>query len=113
MSGTLTHRGDAHGANVGTGTKIAINVPAGDVTIIAGACAYGSASAVLKDGDKVVVESQSLGGAETDGADVEFTYSAKEATTVVLEISGSGYLHYLSVKAEPSAVSYVEKVFDL
>ena len=113
ISGTFKHRGDAHGADVGTGTKIAINVPAGDTTIVVGACQYGSASAVLTAGGKTVVESQALGGAATDGADVEFTYSAKEATTVVLEISGGGYIHYIKVQTEVKAPSFTEKVFEV
>ncbi|MBQ8625157.1 MAG: hypothetical protein IJ419_03170, partial [Agathobacter sp.] len=117
VSGTLNHRGDAHGADVGTGSKIAINVPAGDTTLIVGGCAYGDGTASLKVDGEVVVESKALGKYTTDGTDVEYTYSAKEATTIVLEVNGSGYIHYLKVQTDASAVvqstEYILNVADL
>ena len=114
VSGTPpANRADNHGADVATGTQFSINVPAGKTTVTVGACAYGSASAVLKVGGATVVESKDLGGYKTDGADVVFEYTSAEATTVVLEISGSGCLHYIKAKTESEQSSVTEKVFEV
>lgn len=98
----VTHRGDAHGANVTTGSKIALNVPVGKITVTVGACKYGSASGALTIGGVAATAGKALGGMEADGTDVVFEYTAEEAITLDLEFNDTGYIHYVKVLAEVS-----------
>ena len=96
----LEYRGDNHGANVATGSKVSINVPAGKITITVGACQYGSASGTLQVNGVPVSETKSLGGAASDGVDVVFEYTTAEATTIDLVFEGDGFIHYIKASAE-------------
>ncbi|MGN0161203.1 MAG: pectinesterase family protein [Lachnospiraceae bacterium] len=103
VTGSISYNGTQHGANVSTGNKFSINVPAGKTTITVSGCAYGSSSATLEVNSAVVVASQSLGQLPIDGQEVKFVYTSDSATTVDLVINGSGCIHYIKAKTETDA----------
>lgn len=103
VTGGITYNGSQHGAEVNTGNKFSITVPAGKTTITVSACQFGSSTATLQVNGTTVVEKQSLGQLSPDGTDVKFVYTSSEEATLDLVISGNGYIHGIKAKTETSA----------
>lgn len=98
VSGSLSHNGTQHGADIGDGTVFSIQVPAGQTTLTFGVCAYGSSSASISVDGAVVEENFSLNHAATDGGESSIQYTSESPTTITVTITGNGYLH--SITAE-------------
>ena len=98
VSGSLSHNGTQHGADIGDGTVFSIQVPAGQTTLTFGVCAYGSSSASISVDGAVVEENFSLNGAATDGGESSIQYTSESPATITVTITGNGYLH--SITAE-------------
>lgn len=104
VTGTISHNGTQHGANVATGNIFSIKVPAGKTTITAVTCQYGSGKAKLQVDGADVAEEQSICGLG-EGTEVEFVYTSTTDTTVDFVITNGGFLHGIKAKTETPALA--------
>lgn len=108
LNGTgMSYNSGGHGLVVGNGSEIAINVPAGQTTVVVTACVYGGSSkagslfaSLYRDGLKVTDDVDLYDS--TDGKERTLIFTSDKDTTVVVKVegSGSGYFHYITAKTE-------------
>lgn len=99
-----------HGANIGDDTVFSIEVPAGRTTITFSVCTYGSSVATIStDKGKVLEESFSLNGESIapDGEMSSIHYNSDSAATIIVAVTGNGYLHSITAETitPPAIVS--------
>lgn len=110
VSGSISYNGGQHGANIGDDTVFSIEVPAGRTTITFSVCTYGSSVATIStDKGKVLEESFSLNGESIapDGEMSSIHYNSDSAATIIVAVTGNGYLHSITAETitPPAIVS--------
>ncbi|MDD6573366.1 MAG: pectinesterase family protein [Thermoflexaceae bacterium] len=108
LNGTnMSWHDTTHGLTAGNGAEFAITVPAGQTTVTVATCKYSGGQAAGK-----VFASLYINGVKksddvdlydaTDGTEKTLVCTTDAPATVVLKVEGtsSGYIHYLTAKAE-------------
>ena len=98
ITGTFGLNSGGHGADIDKDTVISIAVPAGQTTLTFGVCAYGSSTADISVGDELLADDFSLNHATTDGSESSIQYTSDVPATIMVTVSGSGFLHYITAK---------------
>ena len=110
-SDSVSYNSGGHGMMLVSGSELSIDIPAGQTTLKLGICEYSNETltATVSTQEEVIRSELSFKGSD-DAQELSIEYSTNIATTLTIQMSGSGqaYLHYIKAETiDPGKIAAV------